>query len=75
MLSKGFFYFALLIANGFLPADAHSPYANQVEFGYTNGDLLAHNSNVDNNKFLSGSGYEVDHSFYFLIRYPRRVSF
>lgn len=75
MLSKGLFYFALLIANGFRSADAHSPYANQVDFGYTNGDRLADNSNVDNEKFLSGSGYDVGHLFYFLIRCPCRVSF
>jgi len=59
MLPKGFFYLALLIAKVFLLSEARSSFSSQVEGSYTSKDLLKENSNLENEKVVAESIYEV----------------
>jgi len=63
MLPKGFFYLALLIAKGFRLAEARSAFSSQVECSHTIKDFLKENSNLNNEKFVAESIYEVRYSF------------
>ena len=67
MLSKGFFYLALLIAKGLLVAEARSTFSPQVEFEHTNEALRIDNSNLYNKKVVPGSIYEASHIFDFIL--------
>ena len=62
MLPKGFFYLALLIAKVFLLAEARSSFSSQVEGSYTSMDLLKENLNLENQRVVAESIYEVRYS-------------
>jgi len=66
MLSKGFFYLALLIAKGLLVAEARSAFSPQIDFNHTNEALLIDNSNLYNKKVVPESIYEASHIFDFI---------
>ena len=54
MIAKGFFYLALLIAEGILAVEARSPFSLQVEFGHASEAPM-----VDNSDFPPKSIYEA----------------
>jgi len=74
MLAKGFFYLAVLIAKGFLAAEARSPFSSEVEFGHASKAPLVDNSDFDNVEVLPKSTYEARFLFDSVIQCSPRVS-